>query len=156
MKILIDSTIWSKSFRRKPDERNQKIKAELTSIIHTSRVELNKLDKIIDKPVEPVEKMTQAEHWAIFFKYITDTAKRERINKILELEEGIAMASEVLISISRDEVERARLMSEYKGEVDYQSRMVQAKRLERAEVTKEFLSLLDSGKTIEEIKNIYK
>ncbi|GMO26396.1 MAG: hypothetical protein Ta2B_06550 [Termitinemataceae bacterium] len=34
------------------------------------------------------------------------------------------MASEVLISISRDEVERARLMSEYKYVVDHQSKMV--------------------------------
>jgi len=39
------------------------------------------------------------------------------------------MASEVLLTISKDEVERARLMSEYKGEVDYQSKMVYAKRM---------------------------
>jgi hypothetical protein len=50
-------------------------------------VELNKLDKIIDKPVE---KMTTAEHWSVFFRYITDTTKRQTINKILEIEEGAA------------------------------------------------------------------
>ena len=38
------------------------------------------------------------------------------------------MASKVLITISKDEVERARLMSEYKYELDTQSKMVQAKR----------------------------
>jgi predicted transposase/invertase (TIGR01784 family) len=38
------------------------------------------------------------------------------------------MASEVLITISKDEVERARLMSEYKYVVDTQSKVVQAKR----------------------------
>ncbi|GMO58780.1 MAG: hypothetical protein Ta2G_18790 [Termitinemataceae bacterium] len=43
------------------------------------------------------------------------------------------MASEVLISISRDEVERARLTSEYKYVVDHQSKMVQAERRGRAE-----------------------
>jgi len=35
----------------------------------------------------------------------------------------------VLLTISKDEVERARLMSEYKGEVDFQSKMVYAKRM---------------------------
>jgi predicted transposase/invertase (TIGR01784 family) len=38
------------------------------------------------------------------------------------------MASEVLMTISRDEVERARLVSEYKYELDTQSKVVQAKR----------------------------
>ncbi|GMO31553.1 MAG: hypothetical protein Ta2B_12650 [Termitinemataceae bacterium] len=111
-------------------------------------VELDKLDKIVEKPVE---KMTAAERWSVFFRYITDTTKRETINKILEIEEGIAMASEVLISISRDEVERARLMSEYKYVVDHQSKMVQALRKQK----QEFLSLLDSGKSVDEIKEMY-
>ncbi|GMO36951.1 MAG: hypothetical protein Ta2F_12990 [Termitinemataceae bacterium] len=123
-------------------------------------VELDKLDKIIEKPVE---KMTVAERWSVFFRYITDTTKRETINKLLEFEEGIAMASEVLISISRDEVERARLMSEYKYVVDNQSKMVQAKRLGIAEGEKigeakarnELLDLLKSGKSPEEIIGLY-
>ena len=38
------------------------------------------------------------------------------------------MASEVLITISKDEIERARLMSEYKYAVDLQSKIVHAKR----------------------------
>jgi len=38
------------------------------------------------------------------------------------------MASEVLMSISKDEIERARLMSEYKYELDLQSKMTYAKR----------------------------
>jgi flagellar biosynthesis/type III secretory pathway protein FliH len=36
------------------------------------------------------------------------------------------MASEVLMTISRDDVERARLMSEYKYELDTQSRIAYA------------------------------
>jgi predicted transposase/invertase (TIGR01784 family) len=36
------------------------------------------------------------------------------------------MASEVLMTISRDDVERARLMSEYKYELDTQSRVAYA------------------------------
>jgi hypothetical protein len=57
---------------------------------------------------------------AFFFRYLTDKGKREKINEVVAREEGIAMASEVLINISRDEVERARLMSEYKYELDLQ------------------------------------
>jgi len=46
----------------------------------------------------------------------------------MEREEGIAMASEVLQTISKDEAERFRLMSEYKHELDIQSKLVYAKR----------------------------
>ena len=37
------------------------------------------------------------------------------------------MAAQILISISKDEIERARLNSEYKFAVDLQSKMVEAK-----------------------------
>jgi hypothetical protein len=40
----------------------------------------------------------------------------------------IAMASQVLLSISKDEAERARLMSEFKGQMDYQSKIGYARR----------------------------
>jgi predicted transposase/invertase (TIGR01784 family) len=43
----------------------------------------------------------------------------------------------VLLRISRDEVERARLMSEYKYAVDTQSKVVQAKREGRKEGLRE-------------------
>jgi predicted transposase/invertase (TIGR01784 family) len=88
-------------------------------------VELSKMDKVVEKPTD---KMSTQELWAVFFEYLTDPAKREKINEILEIEEGIAMASEVLITISKDEVERARLVSEYKYQLDTQSKMVHAKR----------------------------
>jgi predicted transposase/invertase (TIGR01784 family) len=88
-------------------------------------LELSKLDRVIEKPLGG---MTKAEQWGIFFRYLTDKSKREKINKLLEEEEGIAMAGKVLQRISKDEVERARLMSEYKYVVDTQSKVVQAKR----------------------------
>ena len=59
---------------------------------------------------------------------MTDKKKRRKINEILEREEGIAMASEVLLGISKDENERARLLSELKYELDHQSKLVHAKR----------------------------
>jgi predicted transposase/invertase (TIGR01784 family) len=43
------------------------------------------------------------------------------------------MASEVLVRISKDEVERAQLMSEYKYALDTQSKIVDARRAGRRE-----------------------
>jgi hypothetical protein len=62
-------------------------------------VELSKLDPVIEKSTR---EMTAPEHWAVYFRYLTDKAKRRKINEILELEEGIAMASEVLMTISKE------------------------------------------------------
>jgi predicted transposase/invertase (TIGR01784 family) len=96
-------------------------------------MELSKLDKVIEKPIKD---MSAQEHWAVFFRYLTDKAKRGKINEIIAHEEGIAMASEVLMTISKDEVERARLMSEYKYVVDTQSKVVHAKRESIKEVAR--------------------
>jgi predicted transposase/invertase (TIGR01784 family) len=49
------------------------------------------------------------------------------VNGLLRDEEGIAMAGEVLLTVSRDEVERLRLDSEFKYELDHQSHMVEAR-----------------------------
>jgi hypothetical protein len=91
------------------------------------------------------------EHWGVFFRYLTDKSKRRTINEILEQEEGIAMASEVLMSISKDEAERARLMSEFKYQMDTQSKIGYARR----EGRKEIIELLKSGKSPEEILRDY-
>ncbi|MDR0382392.1 MAG: Rpn family recombination-promoting nuclease/putative transposase [Spirochaetaceae bacterium] len=86
-------------------------------------LELAKLEHLLDKPVP---EMAAAERWAFYFRYITDVNKRDKINEIIAFEEGIGMASEVLMTISRDEIERARLLSEYKYEIDTQSRIATA------------------------------
>ena len=57
---------------------------------------------------------------------MTDKSKRGKINEIVEYEEGITMASEVLMTISKDEIERAQLMSEFKYQMDLQSKLVYA------------------------------
>jgi predicted transposase/invertase (TIGR01784 family) len=97
-------------------------------------LELSKLAKIVEKPIK---EMSVSERWAVFFGYLTDRSKRSKINEILETDEGIAMASQVLIKVSRDEEERARIMRDEKIELDYQSYMVNAKRQGREEGLKE-------------------
>ena len=77
------------------------------------------------------------------------------------------MASEVLMTISKDEVERARLMSELKYELDTQSKITYARNEGRAEGRaegrtegmqlgeKNIINLLKSGKPLEEIIKEY-
>jgi predicted transposase/invertase (TIGR01784 family) len=92
---------------------------------HIITIELSKLEQIAKKPVA---EMTKLERWAVFFRYTPDKDRRELVNEIIKMEEGIAMAGQVLLSISKDERERARLTSEYKVAVDLQSKMVDAER----------------------------
>ena len=123
-------------------------------------LELSKLEKVAKKPTE---EMSAQELWAVYFRYLKDNSMREKINEIVAREEGIAMASKVLLSISRDEVERARLMSEYKYQLDMQSKLVHAERQGMKKGEKqgekrgrnEIIELLKSGKSPEEVIREY-
>jgi predicted transposase/invertase (TIGR01784 family) len=93
----------------------------LTRII---TLELSKLEGILEKSAGD---MTGKERWAVYFKYCTDREKRRLVNELLEYEEGIKMASEALLTISRDEHERARLRSEMKYELDHITELAEAR-----------------------------
>ena len=77
---------------------------------------------------KPIEEMTNAELWAVFFQYLTDEDKRGKIIDIINREEGIAMALDTLVNITQDEIEYARMSTLLKSELDYQSGMVGARR----------------------------
>jgi predicted transposase/invertase (TIGR01784 family) len=62
-------------------------------------LELSKVEQAAEKPVTA---MSVREQWAIFFEYLTSKEKRGKINEILGREEGIAMAGEVLMTISKE------------------------------------------------------
>ena len=99
--------------------------------------------------------MSFQEHWAVYFKYLTDKTKRKKINKIIELNEGVAMASEVLITITEDEKERFRQLSKEKYELDRQSDLayeLEAKEKGRLEGKNYVLELVAQGLSYEEIK----
>jgi predicted transposase/invertase (TIGR01784 family) len=87
-------------------------------------LELSKVDKVVEKPAKD---MSALEHWGVFFRYLQDKSKRDKINEILELEEGIAMASEVLMNFTKDELEQIRLRSREKYELDTQSSLTYAR-----------------------------
>jgi predicted transposase/invertase (TIGR01784 family) len=101
---------------------------------------------LLDKPVP---EMAAAERRAFYFRYITDKDKRDKINEIIAFEEGIEMASEVLMTISRDEIERARLLSEYKYEIDTQSRIATA--LKKGEQTGEQRKALEIARNMKSL-----
>jgi len=94
-------------------------------------VELVKTEPIVDKPVE---EMTNAELWAVFFQYLTDEEKRGKIVEIINREEGIAMAVETLGTFTQSELEYIRESSLLKGELDWQCDMTEARREARSEV----------------------
>ena len=115
-------------------------------------LELSKLEKIVEKSVK---EMSAKESWAVYFRYLTDTGKRSKINEIVKHEEGIAMASEVLMTISKDWEERMRLMSIEKNELDYQSGIAYAKQTGREEGKHEIAQKLkDRGFSTEEIMEV--
>jgi len=93
-------------------------------------VELLKTVPIIDKPVE---EMTTAEQWAVFFQYLTDEEKRSKIIEIIKREEGIAMAVETLGTFTQSELDYIRECGRIKAELDWQCDMTEARREARRE-----------------------
>jgi len=109
-------------------------------------LELSKLAEIARKPAE---EMSNAEFWAVFFRYHKDQKMRAKINKIAGLEEGIAMAGKTLLNISRDADQRARLESEYKGQLEGRLEGMQEGRLENR---MEIPELIAKGYSAEDLK----
>jgi predicted transposase/invertase (TIGR01784 family) len=119
--VCFGDTVFIHSF----EYYDPKNKVSLRGISHIITIELAKLDKIVEKSVVD---MTSQERWSIFFRFLRDVTKRQIINEILAEEEGIAMAGAVLQTISRNQEERLRLITEHKNIMDWQSGMVEARR----------------------------
>jgi len=93
-------------------------------------VELVKTGPVVDKPIE---EMTNAERWTVFFQYLTDEEKRGKIIEIINQEEGIAMALETLGTFTQSELEYIRESGRIKAELDWQCDMTEARREARNE-----------------------
>jgi predicted transposase/invertase (TIGR01784 family) len=119
-------------------------------------LELSKLGKIVKKPIKD---MDAPELWGVYFQYLLDKSKRGIINEIIAQEEGIAMASEVLITVSKDEIERFRLLSEEKYLLDTQDDLSYAREEGREEGRQEgrtdiVRNALAEGATVEFVQKI--
>ena len=87
-------------------------------------VELSKLDDVLKKPIET---MTDLEKFSVFFEYAANPEYRDTVNKVIESEEVLTVASNLLMNISQDERERAIFRSRKKFQMDYASDIATAR-----------------------------
>ena len=73
---------------------------------------------------ENKENLHDIEKWIIFLRDSTNKEKRDLLNSIINTDEGIREAGEILMYISDDERERAIQESHYKAEVDRQAELL--------------------------------
>jgi len=108
-------------------------------------VELTKLNDILKKPVE---EMTDMERFSVFLRYAESPEYRDIVNRVIESKEGLAVAGEVLMSISKDERERAIFRSRRIALADQESNRVTVERNALLSVAK---NLLGAGDSVEKI-----
>ena len=95
----------------------------LSDAISLTFVELSKLGEVVKKPVSD---MTDLDKWSVFFQYAPDLEHRELVNKVIESEEVLQVAGDLLMSISQNERERAIYRSRRKFQTDLQSDLATA------------------------------
>ena len=134
---------------------------QLSNAIHMVIVELSKLQTILKKSVSD---MTDLEKWAVFFKYANETEYRETVNEIIASKEVLQMAGDLLMSVSKDERERAVFRSRRMYQTDLLSNLATAEDRGRREGTLDVARRMlnrnrplaeiveDTGLTLEEIE----
>jgi len=93
-------------------------------------VELTKLERVVQKPVE---QMSALEQWSVFLQFVDKDEHRGVVDKIAETKEEIKMAMETLIHVSQDEKERAINRSRRMWQTDYESDMNTSRQTGREE-----------------------
>jgi hypothetical protein len=93
---------------------------------HLVMIELCKAENLTD-----LKKKTKEELWAYFIRNCPELDKRNEINELLRHEGGMRMAMKTLLTISKDENERARLLTMKKNVLDWQSGIASARKEER-------------------------
>ncbi|MDR2692774.1 MAG: Rpn family recombination-promoting nuclease/putative transposase, partial [Chitinispirillales bacterium] len=112
-------------------------------------IEMSKLDYTLNKRVE---ELTGIEMWGLFFGYAQDPKYREIINNIIRTKEEVGMATELLLEVSQDQEERARIMSRKKFLMDQTSNLITAEKRGMIAGRAEIFDLLAQGVPIDEIK----
>lgn len=107
------------SFSLRHDEDNELLSDKLRVVY----VELGKLQDVLKKSVDT---MTDLEKWAIFFRYADIPKYRKIVNDVIDSKEALTVASELLMSVSKDEHERAVLRSRRMAETDRLSNLATA------------------------------
>ena len=84
------------------------------------------LSKLRDQLRKPVSELSALDKWALFLRYAQDPRYRKKINKIIDSEEELQVAGEMLMSISKNQEERALYRSREKYRMDLQSNLATA------------------------------
>jgi len=117
-------------FSMRHDEDNWLLHNAIQSVF----VDLTKLNDIINKPAE---QMTDMERFSVFLRYADDPDYRDIVNRIIDTREALKVAAEVLMSVSKDEREKAILRNRKIARMDYESDMRTSERIGRREGRKE-------------------
>jgi predicted transposase/invertase (TIGR01784 family) len=112
-------------------------------------VELGKLGKIMRKSVDD---MTDLEKWALFLQYANIPEYRETVNKVIQSKEALQMAGSLLMSVSKDERERAVYRSRRMYQTDMQSNIATAEdRGEQRKTSAIARNMIAEGEPVEKI-----
>ena len=135
----------------------------LSNAISLTFVELSKLGEVVKKPISD---MSVLDKWSVFFQYAPDLEHRDVVNRVIESEEVLQVAGNLLMSISQNERERAIFRSRRKFQTDLQSDLATAEdrgRVERSfEIARNLLKIslpleqisIVTGLTREEVENL--
>ena len=130
----------------------------LSNAISLTFVELSKLGEVVKKPISD---MSVLDKW-----YAPDLEHRDVVNRVIESEEVLQVAGNLLMSISQNERERAIFRSRRKFQTDLQSDLATAEdrgRVERSfEIARNLLKIslpleqisIVTGLTREEVENL--
>jgi len=136
---------------------------QISELINMVVVELNKME---DMFIVPVGEMSSLDMWSAFLGYADKPQQRGIINEMISKKEALGMASTILMSISKDDHERAKFRSRRKFETDMISNVLTAwdngERAKAFEIAKKLLArnrpieeiIEDTGLTREEIDNL--
>ena len=106
----------------------------LHNAIQSVFVDLTKLSNVIKKPAE---QMTDMERFSVFLRYADNPDYRDIVNRVIDTREELKVAAEVLMSVSKDEREKAILRNRRIARMDYESDMLTSERIGRREGIKE-------------------
>jgi hypothetical protein len=110
-------------------------------------IELKKAEGLLGKKVR---EMSHEELWAFFFRYGPDVEYRGLINEIMEVEEGIAMAGEELLTVTEDERLQAWLMSAEKYDLDLQNDLAEIRQEAESKYKEQIQQVQEENRQLKE------
>jgi predicted transposase/invertase (TIGR01784 family) len=97
---------------------------QLSDAVGIVFIELTKLNDVLKKPVED---MTALEMWSIFFAHADKPKYRDVLTRMTAAKEEIKVATELLSTISKDEIERAHFRSRRMYRMDIEHNLAVAR-----------------------------